>query len=106
WTVDDAVRDVVKSGSAFSDLFRDRRLRSGRLEQFEPRLADRREVRAHLLRLDVLGALDVEAERVAIEGERGRQVLDCDADVIERGFHGHLGGSLARPKRSWPTALP
>ena len=49
---------------------------------------DRHEMRAHALRRHLLGRLDLEAERVAIERQRGRQILDRDADVIEDGFHG------------------
>ena len=63
----DAQRDVVQPGAALLDVLRDRRLRRGRLEQLEARLADRDEVRAHALRRDLLGRLDLEAERVAIE---------------------------------------
>jgi hypothetical protein len=45
-------------------------------------------VRADPLRRDLLGRFDLEAEGVAIEGERGRQVGDGDADVVEDGFNG------------------
>ena len=44
-------------------------------------------MRADALRRDVLGRLDLETERVAIERERRREVAHCDADVIEGGFH-------------------
>src|SRR5262249_32086242 len=55
--------------------------------QLEPRLADRSEMGAHVLRVDVLGALDLETEGIAIEGQRRGQVFDRNADVIERGLH-------------------
>ena len=55
-------------------------------------LADRHEVRPHLLARHLLGRLDLEPERVAIERERGLEILHGDADVIENGFH-HEGPS-------------
>ena len=80
-------RDVVQAGAAFVDVLRDRRFGRGRLEQLEPRLADRREVRAHLLRGDILGRFDLEAERIAVERERRLEILHGDANVIQNGFH-------------------
>ena len=86
----DAQRDVVQPGPALLDVLRDRRIGRRRLEQLERRLADRDEMRAHALRRDLLGRLDLEAERVAIERERrgevaarrcrrDRERLSCDA---------------------------
>jgi len=83
----DTQRDVVQPGAALLDVLRDRRFGSGRLEQFEAGLADRHEMRAHVLRRDVLGRLDLEPERVAVERGRGRQILHRDADVIEDRLH-------------------
>ena len=45
------------------------------------------ELRAHSLRRNLFGGLDVEAEHVAIEGQRGREVAHSDADVVKNGFH-------------------
>ena len=83
----DAQRDVVDARARASRcICAIARVRRRRLEQFERRLAHRDEVRAHPLRGDFLGRLDLEAERVAIERERRVEVLHGDADVIERTF--------------------
>ena len=63
-------------------------------------VADRQEMRAHALRRDLLGRLDLEPERVAIERERRRQILDGDADVIENGFH-----ELTEPRKHEKTSF-
>ena len=55
----------------------------GRLEQLDRGLAHRNEVRPHPLRRDLLGRLDLEPERVAVERQRLVEVGDGDADVIE-----------------------
>ena len=67
----DAKSDVVQAGPALVDVFRDRRIGRRGLEQLERRLTRRNEVRAHTLRRDVFGHLDVQAERIAIKRERG-----------------------------------
>src|SRR5438093_1530645 len=51
------------------------------------RIASRHEAGAHVLRRNVLWRFDLEAERVAIEGERRLQILHRDADVIEDNLH-------------------
>ena len=85
----DAQRDVMEARAALLDELRDRRLGRGRLEQL--RGSDcwptgtkcaRTCCDAHLL-----GRLDLEPERVAIERERGGEILHGDADVIEDSFH-------------------
>ena len=83
----DAKRDVMKAGAALLDELRDRRLRRRRHEQLETRLSDRHEVRPHLLARHLLGRFDLEPERVAIEPERGFEILHRDADVIEDSLH-------------------
>ena len=83
----DAQRDVVDAGPALLDVLRDRRIGRRRFEQLERRLADRNEVRAHPLRRHLLGRLDLEPERVAIERQRRVEVLDRNADVIEPRLH-------------------
>ena len=70
----DAQRDVMQPRPALGEIPRDRRIGRRRLEQLEARLADRHEMRAHALRRHLFGRLDLEAERVAIERERRRQV--------------------------------
>ena len=83
----DAQRDVVQPRPALLDVFRDGGIRRRPFEQLQLRAADRDEVGAHALRRDLLGRLDLQPERVAIEGERGGQVFHGNADVIENGFH-------------------
>ena len=80
-------RDVVEARAALFDELRDRRLGRRRDEQLETRVPDRDEARPHLLARHVLGRLDLQPERVAIEPERGVQVLHRDANVIENSFH-------------------
>src|SRR5437588_1454593 len=77
----------MQAGTALLDVSRDGGIRSGCFQQLERRAAHRYEMRAHALRLDCLGRVDLEAKRVAVERERRLQVLDGNADVIENGFH-------------------
>src|SRR6185503_16313389 len=74
-------------GAALVDVLRNRRLGRGRLEQFDGGLTGRDEVRPDALGVDLLGHLDLEAERVAEERERLVEVLNRDADVVEDSFH-------------------
>src|SRR5262245_500204 len=67
----DAKRQVVNAGAAFFDVLRNRRRGRSGLQEFDSRLADGREVNAHLLRRHVFSPFDLEAERVAIERKRG-----------------------------------
>src|SRR2546425_887779 len=83
----DAQRDVMQAWSARLQILRDRRIWRGRLQQLQTRFADRHEMRAHALRRDLFRRLDLEAERVAIERQRGRQVANGDADMVENSFH-------------------
>ena len=76
-----------RPGPRFSMYFAIGESGDGRFEKLEAGFADRDEVRAHLLRRDVFGRFDVQAERVAIERERGVEILHRDPDVIENGFH-------------------
>ena len=43
--------------------------------------------RAYVLRRHLFGRFDLEPERIAIEGERGRQVAHRNPHVVEHGFH-------------------
>src|SRR4051812_18027652 len=54
----DAQRDVMQARTSPVDELGDRRVGRRRLEQLEPRVADGREMRAHLLRLDLFYAFD------------------------------------------------
>ena len=92
----DAQRDVMKARAALLDELRDRRLRRRRHEQLETRLSDRHEARLHLLARHLLGRFDLEPERVAIEPERGFEILHRDADVIEDSFHIMIRSTMAR----------
>src|SRR5882762_2789128 len=71
----DAQRDVVQARPALLDIPRNRGFRRGGFEQLQLRLAHRYEMRPHALRRDLLRRLDLEAERVAVERERRREVL-------------------------------
>ena len=84
----DAQRDVVQPGPALA-RGTSRSASPARSPRAAPasRLAGRQEVRAHLLRRHLLGVLDLEAERIAIERQRRREVLHRDADVIEPHLH-------------------
>ena len=44
-----------------------------------------KEARTHVLAVDVLGRFNVQSQAVAVERERGREVLHGDSDVIEDG---------------------
>ena len=73
-----------RPGPRRSRYLRNRRVAARRLEQLQRRSARGDEVRSHPLRRHLLGRLDRQPERVAIERERLIQVGDGDADVIER----------------------
>src|SRR6266446_4961840 len=94
----DAQRDVVKPGTALLGKSRDRRIWGGRLEQLEARLTGGDESRAHVLRRHFFGRFDLEPERIAIEGKRGRQVEHGNADVVEHGFH--VNSLSPRPRKA------
>ena len=79
-----AQRDVVQARAPLLEISSQSASPRRRLEQLQRRFPGRDEVRPHPLRRDVLGRLDLEAERVAIEREGLVQVRDGDADVIER----------------------
>jgi hypothetical protein len=80
-------RDVVQAWTALVGVLGDRRVGRGRFEQLELGVADGNEMRAHALRADLFRRFDLEAERVAVERERCRQIGDRDADVIEHSLH-------------------
>src|SRR6188508_579151 len=94
----DTERDVMNARSALLEIAGDWRIRSGGLEQFElgagirarlrRRLTNGQEVGTDPLRADIFGGLDLETERVPIKGQRGVQVLNRNANVIEDGLHG------------------
>ena len=104
----DPQRDVVEARTALLDVFRDRRVRRRRLEQFERRAADGNVARADALRDNLLRRPDLETERVAVERQRLLDVLHRDADVIEHGFHSvqRLAHETARPRSRDRSAVP
>src|SRR5262245_41132970 len=93
----DAQRDVVDAWTSPLQVLRNSRLGCRGLQQFERRLPCRDEVRAHVLRGHVFGWLDLQAQRIPIEGERLLDVLYRDTDVIEDRPH---DGSTPRTRRS------
>ena len=78
----DAQGEVVNTGSPLGDVPGNRRVVGSRFEQLDGGLAGRDEVRAHALRRDLLGGLDLEPERVAIELQRLVQVPYGYSNVI------------------------
>ena len=54
-------------------------------------------MRAHALRRHLFGRLDLEAERVAVERQRRREIRDRDADVIENRLSCRASRSSSRP---------
>ena len=98
-----AQRDVVNTGPALLDVFRDGRVARRRLEQLDGRFADGNEMRADPLRRDLLGDLHVETERVPEEGERLIDVLNSDTDMIEYGFGGSASGGIPLLGGTRPT---
>ncbi len=82
-----AQRDVMDARPALLDELRDRGIGRGRFEQFERGRPDRDEMGPDTLRLHLLRRFDLEAERVAIEGERVVDVLHRDPHMIEDSFH-------------------
>src|SRR5438105_6067181 len=92
-------RDVVKTGAALVDVLRDGRVGRRRLQQFQTRLPCRDEMGANTLRRDLLRHFDVEAERIAIERQRGVEIFDGDADVVEDSFH-----RVGRPRNALITS--
>jgi hypothetical protein len=83
-----AQRDVVNTGPALLDVFRDSRVAGRRLEQLDGRFAHGNEMRADPLRRNLLGELHVETERVPEKGERLIDVLNRDTDMVEYRFGG------------------
>ena len=79
----DPQRDVMQAGAPLLEIPGDRRIRSGCFEELELGFANRHEVRPDALRHDLFRRLDLEAQRVAIERERRRQILHRNPDVIE-----------------------
>ena len=81
-------RDVVQARAALLDVLRDRGVRAPSPPEARASVrSDRNEMRAHALRRDLFGRLDLEAERIAIERQRRAEIFDGDADVVEDGFH-------------------
>jgi hypothetical protein len=82
--------DVVQAGAALVEILRDRRIRRRRFQHLERRVAGVQERRSHLLRRNLLGDLDVQAEHVPEERKRRLQIAHGDPDMIENGFHQDL----------------
>ena len=74
-----AQRDVMHPRSPFREKPGDRRVSSRRFEKFQGGVPHRNEMRADTLRRDFFRWLDLEAQRVAIEGQGVRQAGDRDS---------------------------
>src|SRR5258706_5559482 len=83
-----AQRNVMDAWSALLDVFRDRGVAGGRLEELDRRLTNCDEVRSYPLGVHLLRRLDLEVERILVERQRLAEVLHGDTDVIEDGLHG------------------
>jgi hypothetical protein len=97
-----AQRDVVQPRSPPGQKAGNRRIGGRGFEEFERRAAGVEQVRPDPLGDHVLGPLDLEAQRVAVEGQRLVEALHCDADVVEHRLHAAPGvAAAARATRAW-----
>ena len=78
---------MMQPGAAPGQEFRNRRVIGGCLEQLQRRIAQRDEVRAHALRLNVFRGIYLEAQCVAVERQRVVQIGYGNPDVIKSRAH-------------------
>ena len=96
----DGQRHVMQAGTSLLEELRDRRRGRGGFEQLDEALASRHEVRLHLLAVDVLDVVDVQAETLTVPGRRRWRIDHRDADVIEPHLHRAPPLPSARPRTS------
>ena len=75
-------RDMVHSGSAFSEKLSDGRLRTQRLEQLDMSVAHRQHAYFNALFRDFFGRIDVQPERIAPHGQTSFDAPGRYSDVI------------------------
>ena len=74
--------DVMQTGPALPEKFRDRRIRRRRLQQLQRRGARCEKLRAYALGRDIFRRLHLEAQAVAKECQGRFQIGDSDTDVV------------------------
>jgi hypothetical protein len=80
----DLVGDVVHAGAALGQELADRRVVSERGEQLDPAFAETHRRRLDALIVDPLAMLEPAAEQALVRRDGRIEVLDCDADVMDR----------------------
>ena len=75
-------RDVVHSGSAFSEKLSDSRIRTQRLEQLDVSVAHREHAYFDALFCDFFGSIDFQPERVAPHGQTIFDAFGRYSDMI------------------------
>ena len=74
--------NMVHSGSAFSEKFSDRSIRTERLEQLDMSVAHREHAYLHALFCDLFGRVDFQSERIAPNGQTCFDAFCGYSDVI------------------------
>jgi hypothetical protein len=81
--VRDLEGDVVEARSALCEEPADGRVRTERGEQLDPRAADRERRGLDALILDARAMVDDRAEQRGVGRDRGVEIVDGDADVVD-----------------------
>jgi hypothetical protein len=82
----------MNAGAALVDEASDCRVWRRRLQQLQRRTAGGDEVCAHVLLAHLLRHMDVQAERVAVERQRGVDVAHRNPNVVEHRPHDSVTG--------------
>src|SRR5688572_2199400 len=82
-----AQRHVMNAWLPPGDVGRDRRVGRSGLEQLQPGLTYRDGMHAHTFACHFFRGVHVQAQALAVEGERFLDVLDRNADVVEDSLH-------------------
>ena len=83
----DLVGDVVQARALAGQELADRRVRAERREQLDVVLADVQQHRLDALLCDDLAVRERQLEALAVELERGLDLLDGHADVVDAAEH-------------------
>src|SRR5919202_2060386 len=86
--VADAVRDVVQPGPAAREEAADGAVGRERPQKLHVAFADVEQHRLDALLLDHLAVRELHAVRLLVQRDRGVEVVDGDADVVDAGEHG------------------
>ena len=82
-----AIGDVVKTGAAAGEELADGGVGTERLEQLDVTVSDLEQRRVDALLLHGLAVDERHPEGIAVDRQRGVDVLDGDADVVDGGQH-------------------